>query len=90
MLTLASLRSDRWTASPELLDDFIGLRNCEVHVDRSPQVDASSHAVVCHKNTVQVDITKHIKGNASDLGHPCPKSGYFARAIASIMLNQVK
>jgi len=27
MVTLASLRSDRWTACPELVDDFIGLRN---------------------------------------------------------------
>jgi hypothetical protein len=26
MLMLASLRSDRWTASPELVDDFIGIR----------------------------------------------------------------
>ena len=26
MLTLASLRSDIWTASPELVDDFIGIR----------------------------------------------------------------
>jgi len=29
MLTLASLRSDRWTASPELVDDFIGIRTNE-------------------------------------------------------------
>jgi hypothetical protein len=27
MLMLASLRSDRWTASPELVDDFIGIRS---------------------------------------------------------------
>ena len=27
MITLASLRSDRWTACPELVDDFIGIRN---------------------------------------------------------------
>jgi hypothetical protein len=26
MFTLASLRSHIWTASPELLDDFIGIR----------------------------------------------------------------
>jgi hypothetical protein len=26
MLTLAPLRSKRWTTSPELLDDFIGIR----------------------------------------------------------------
>jgi len=27
MISLASLRSDRWTAWPELVDDFIGIRN---------------------------------------------------------------
>jgi len=27
MITLASLRTHRWTACPELVDDFIGLRN---------------------------------------------------------------
>jgi len=27
MLTLAPLRSDVWTASPELVDDFIGIRS---------------------------------------------------------------
>jgi hypothetical protein len=26
MISLASLRSDKWTACPELVDDFIGLR----------------------------------------------------------------
>ena len=27
MITLASLRSDGWTAWPELVDGFVGLRN---------------------------------------------------------------
>ena len=27
MFTLASLRSDWWTTCPELVDDFIGIRN---------------------------------------------------------------
>jgi len=28
MFLLASLRSDRWTTCPELVDDFIGIRSC--------------------------------------------------------------
>ena len=48
MIMLASLRSDRWTACPELVDDFIGLRT------RLPGWDYTSAAhyfvTLCTKN----------------------------------------
>jgi hypothetical protein len=53
MILLASLRSDEWTAWSELVDDFIGPRNCF----------ECFACVACHANkTLKQDLSEKDSG----------------------------